>query len=47
MAADGASRFVEFGPGRVLSGLLRKIDRGLEALNIATADALAQSARAN
>lgn len=44
MAADGASRFVEFGPGRVLAGLLRKIDRKLEAVNIATAQALPSKA---
>jgi [acyl-carrier-protein] S-malonyltransferase len=41
MAADGADRFVEFGPGRVLTGLMRKIDRTLEAVNISTADAVA------
>ncbi|RJP39060.1 MAG: [acyl-carrier-protein] S-malonyltransferase [Phycisphaerales bacterium] len=29
MVADGARSFVEFGPGRVLTGLLRKIDRRL------------------
>lgn len=44
MAAEGISRFVEFGPGRVLTGLLRKIDRKLEAMNIAAADALPSKA---
>ncbi len=31
MVADGARSFVEFGPGRVLTGLLRKIDRRMPA----------------
>lgn len=41
MASDGADRFVEFGPGRVLTGLMRKINRNLAAINISTADAVA------
>ncbi len=31
----GCTRFVEFGPGKVLSGLIKKIDAGLETLNVA------------
>lgn len=31
----GAARFVEVGPGRVLSGLLKRIDRKLPAVNVA------------
>lgn len=31
MAAGGASCFVEMGPGKVLTGLMRRIDRGLGA----------------
>lgn len=31
---QGATPFVEIGPGRVLSGLLRQIDRGQQALNV-------------
>ncbi len=31
MAADGATRFVECGPGKVLSGLAKRIDKSLEA----------------
>lgn len=30
----GCTRFVEFGPGRVLSGLVKKIDASLETLNV-------------
>lgn len=41
MAADGADRFIEFGPGRILTGLMRKINRSLTAVNVSTADAIA------
>ncbi len=41
MTADGTDRFVEFGPGRVLTGLMRKINRSLTAVNISTAEAVA------
>lgn len=37
MIADGCSEFVEFGPGRVLTGLLRKIDRSVRCVNLSTA----------
>ena len=37
---DGAA-FVELAPGRVLAGLLKKIDRRAEMLNLGTAEALA------
>lgn len=30
----GVTRFIEVGPGRVLSGLIKKIDRSLEVINI-------------
>lgn len=44
LLADGFGRFVEVGPGRVLSGLLRKIERKAEAINISDASALAKPA---
>ncbi len=34
LAALGCDRFVEVGPGRVLTGLLRQIDRSLAGLNV-------------
>jgi len=37
MMRDGADQFVEVGPGRVLTGLLRKIDRQATAINVSTA----------
>ena len=38
MRADGAERFVEAGPGRVLSGLVRRtLGRGVETLSIGSA----------
>jgi [acyl-carrier-protein] S-malonyltransferase len=43
----GATRFVEFGPGRVLSGLVRRVRRDVESVQIGTPDdivALAQVA---
>ena len=31
MIADGATEFIEVGPGKVLQGLMRKIDRKVPA----------------
>jgi [acyl-carrier-protein] S-malonyltransferase len=46
MAADGADHFVEFGPGRVLTGLMRKINRSLAATNLSTAEAVSAGLQA-
>jgi [acyl-carrier-protein] S-malonyltransferase len=34
LIADGATTFVELGPGSVLAGLIRKIDRGVQVMSI-------------
>lgn len=36
MLADGASHFTEIGPGKVLQGLIKKIDRNAEAVSISS-----------
>jgi malonyl CoA-acyl carrier protein transacylase len=35
MIRRGATRFVEIGPGKVLSGLLRRINRAVEGVTTA------------
>ncbi len=40
LAAQGVERFVEIGPGRVLTGLLRSIDRGLKGESVRDFDSL-------
>jgi len=42
LLAEGIQEFVEIGPGRILSGLLKKIDRKVPVVNIGTAEALAR-----
>ncbi len=44
--SSGAGRFVEFGPGKVLSGLVRRIDKGVATLNVQDAASLEQTASA-
>ena len=34
--ADGFDTFIEIGPGRVLTGLMRRIDKTKKAMNIET-----------
>jgi malonyl CoA-acyl carrier protein transacylase len=33
MIQDGTTQFVEYGPGKVLGGLIRKIDSEVEAVS--------------
>ena len=33
MIFDGAEKFIEVGPGKVLQGLVKKIDKGVEVLS--------------
>ncbi len=40
---QGIDTFVEIGPGRVLTGLMRKIDRKMKSLNIDDADSMAKA----
>jgi [acyl-carrier-protein] S-malonyltransferase len=40
MAADGVSCFVEVGPGKVLSGLTRKIAKGVRVANVESPESL-------
>lgn len=44
MIRDGAATFYEVGPGRVLTGLMRKIDRAAKVINISTAADLSKRA---
>lgn len=46
MIAEGVKIFLEIGPGKILSGILRKIDRTKKALNIEDPDSLQQSLKA-
>jgi [acyl-carrier-protein] S-malonyltransferase len=40
MAAQGADTFVECGPGKVLAGLQKRIDKGVATLSVATPETL-------
>jgi [acyl-carrier-protein] S-malonyltransferase len=40
MAGEGISTFVEVGPGKVLSGLIRQIDRDVRCLNVENQESL-------
>ncbi len=40
MLDSGVNRFVEFGPARVLSSLVRRIDPGVEALTLSDSDSI-------
>lgn len=43
MIADGADTFIEVGPGKVLSGCLRKIDKNVNSLNVQDLESLKQT----
>ena len=40
MVSDGVSTLIELGPGRVLAGLIKRIDRNVKIVNIGDADAV-------
>ena len=44
MIAVGITRFIELGPGTALSGFMRRIDRGIEMLNVGDCESLAKAA---
>ena len=42
MIADGVDTFIEVGPGKTLTGFMKKINREVMSINIATVDDLAK-----
>jgi [acyl-carrier-protein] S-malonyltransferase len=40
MINEGVSTFIEFGPGKVLAGLIKRIDRNVEIINVGDAGAV-------
>ncbi len=44
---DGVEAFVEIGPGRVLTGLMRKIRRGMKTTNISSAEGVCEQTSAS
>jgi len=46
LLANGFTRFIELGPGKALSGFMKRIDRQAEVLNVGDVDSLAETVRA-
>ncbi len=46
LLSQGFSRFIELGPGKTLTGFLKRIDKNAVALNVADAASLQETARA-
>jgi len=40
LLTDGVEKFYEIGPGRVLTGLMRRINRKIKVVNVSTLDAI-------
>ena len=47
MVESGVSRFVEFGPARVLSSLIKRIDKGVEAITLSDTDSIKKVRESN
>ena len=46
LLAQGFTRFIELGPGRALSGFMKRIDAGTQMLNVADVPSLDATAKA-
>jgi [acyl-carrier-protein] S-malonyltransferase len=40
LLTDGVEKFYEIGPGRVLTGLMKRINRRIKVVNVSTLDAI-------
>jgi [acyl-carrier-protein] S-malonyltransferase len=46
LVRSGATTFVEVGPGNVLSGLVKRIDKGVKTMSVNTIDGLERAKEA-
>lgn len=46
LIAQGVDTFIEFGPGSVLTGLIRKIDKSVRTFNVSSLESVEQTAQA-